>query len=95
VVVHQPPYGVQDTLFNGESSGSVSLHRFIEEVQPDILLCGHIHEARGEGRIGATRVVNAGELRRGFGAVVEIDCGSDEGKKGSNNISIKWIELNG
>jgi len=26
-------------------------------------------------------------------AVVEIDCGSDEGKKVSNNISIKWIEL--
>jgi len=95
VVVHQPPRGVQDTLFNGESSGSVSLHRFIEEVQPDLLLCGHIHEARGVGRIGATRVVNAGELRRGFGAVVEIDCGSDEGKKDSNNISIKWIELDG
>ncbi len=100
IVVHQPPRGVQDTLYNGESSGSFSLRRFIEEVQPDLLLCGHIHEARGAGYIGRTKVVNVGELRKGFGAIVEIiTC--DEKRNNDNinnvnninNISIEWINL--
>jgi Icc-related predicted phosphoesterase len=81
VVVHQPPRRAQDTLYNGESSGSVSLRRFVEEYQPALILCGHIHEARGQCRIGSTRVVNVGELRRGFGALIEI----------GEEITVNWI----
>ena len=81
VVVHQPPRGAQDTLYNGESSGSVSLRRFVQEYQPDLLLCGHIHEARGECRIGSTRIVNVGELRQGFAALIEI----------GEEITANWI----
>jgi Icc-related predicted phosphoesterase len=81
VVVHQPPRGAQDTLYNGESSGSVSLRRFVEEYQPDLLLCGHIHEARGESFIGSTRIVNVGELRQGFAALIEI----------GEEIAVNWI----
>ncbi|MCX6673637.1 MAG: metallophosphoesterase [Methanothrix sp.] len=81
VVVHQPPWGAQDTLYNGESSGSVSLRRFVEEYQPDLLLCGHIHEARGECFIGSTRIVNVGELRQGFAALIEI----------GEEITVNWI----
>ncbi len=80
--MHQPPRGAHVTLYNGESSGSVSLRRFIEEYQPHLLLCGHIHEAQGQCRIGSTRVVNVGELRQGFGALIEI------GEK----ITVDWIE---
>jgi uncharacterized protein len=72
IVVHQPPRGAQDRLYNGESSGSVSLRRFVEEYQPDLLLCGHIHEDRGECSIGSTRIINVGELRRGFAALIII-----------------------
>ena len=81
VVVHQPPRGAQDTLYNGESSGSVSLRRFVEECQPDLLLCGHIHEARGESFIGSTRIVNVGELRQGFAALIKI----------GEEIAVNWI----
>jgi len=81
VIVHQPPWGAQDTLYNGESSGSVSLRRFVEEYQPDLLLCGHIHEAQGECCIGPTRIVNVGELRRGFAALIEI----------ADKITVNWI----
>lgn len=81
VVVHQPPQGAQDTLYNGESSGSVRLRRFVEEYQPDLLLCGHIHEARGESFIGSTRIVNVGELRQGFAALIEI----------ADEIAVNWI----
>jgi len=81
VVVHQPPRGAQDTLYNGESSGSVSLRRFVQEYQPDLLLCGHIHEARGESFIGSTRIVNVGELRRGYASIIEI----------ADEITVNWI----
>jgi hypothetical protein len=81
IVVHQPPRGAQDRLYNGESSGSVCLRRFIEEYQPDLLLCGHIHEDRGEGNIGSTRIVNVGELRQGFGALIDL----------GETIKVHWI----
>jgi hypothetical protein len=64
-----------------ESSGSVSLRRFVEEYQLDLLLCGHIHEARGESFIGSTRIVNVGELRQGFAALIEI----------GEEITVNWI----
>jgi uncharacterized protein len=81
VIVHQPPRGAQDTLYNGESSGSVSLRRFVQEYQPDLLLCGHIHEARGTCFVGSTRIVNVGELRQGFAALIEI----------GEEITVNWI----
>jgi hypothetical protein len=81
VVVHQPPRGAQDTLYNGESSGSFCLRRFVEEYQPDLLLCGHIHEDRGESCIGSTRIVNVGELRQGFAALIIL----------GEEIRVHWI----
>jgi Icc-related predicted phosphoesterase len=72
VVTHQPPFGFLDTLYNGEPSGSVSLRRFLEERQPDLLLCGHIHEARGRAWLGRTLGVNVGELRCGYSAFIEL-----------------------
>lgn len=80
MVTHQPPFGFLDTLYNGEPSGSVSLRRFLEEFQPDLLLCGHIHEARGEARLGRTLGVNVGELRRGYSALIEL----------SDDICVRW-----
>jgi len=84
ILTHQPPRDAQDTLYSGQSSGSVGLRRFVVERQPDLLLCGHIHEDRGEARIGATRVINVGELRRGHAAQIEVGDG----------IFMDWISLN-
>jgi len=84
VVTHQPPFGFLDTLYNKEPSGSVSLRRFLEERQPDLLLCGHIHEARGVDRLGRTLGVNVGELRCGYSAFVEFNDG----------ISVHWNAIN-
>lgn len=81
VLTHQPPRGARDLLYNGEISGSLGLRRFIEEFQPDLLICGHIHEDRGEASIGRTKIINVGELRRGYAAFVEIN----------EDIKIKWI----
>ena len=81
ILSHQPPRGAQDTLYSGESSGSTGLCRFLEDFQPDLLLCGHIHEARGESLVGKCRVVNVGEMRQGFAVMVEI----------GDEISVQWI----
>jgi Icc-related predicted phosphoesterase len=80
VVTHQPPFGVLDTLYSGQPSGCRSLRRFLEDYQPDLLLCGHIHEARGEARLGRTVIVNVGELRNGYRAMIDLD----------GEISIEW-----
>ena len=84
VITHQPPRGSRDLIYSGERTGSVGLRRFVEDFQPDLLLCGHIHEDRGEAMIGSAKVVNAGEMRRGYAAKIDLDL---EGE-----ISVEWIE---
>jgi Icc-related predicted phosphoesterase len=49
--------------------GSVAARRFIEQYQPDIAICSHVHEAEGiEENIGKTRVINVGKA----GKVIEV-----------------------
>jgi uncharacterized protein len=58
LVVHSPPKGYVD---GKRHLGSEAILRTIEEKQPRLVVCGHIHEAAGEeARVGATRVINAG-----------------------------------
>lgn len=71
---HAPPRGTAcDRLRSGEHVGSTVVRAFIEREQPDLVLCGHIHEARGIDAIGRTRVVNPGPAAAGHYAVVEVD----------------------
>lgn len=61
IVSHAPPHGTKlDKMFFGFHVGSKALRKFIEEKQPDMVLCGHIHEARGFDHIGRTLVINPG-----------------------------------
>lgn len=71
LAVHTPPKGsLCDRLGNGAHVGSPAVRAFIEAVQPDVCLCGHIHESRAVDRIGRTVVVNPGALGAGGYAVV-------------------------
>ncbi len=83
VLTHQPPRDTRDTIYTGEHTGCISLRRFLEEYQPDLLLCGHIHEDRGESQVGPTRIVNVGELRQGHAAIIEL----------KDELTVNWIEL--
>ncbi|MGH3064888.1 MAG: metallophosphoesterase family protein [Gaiellaceae bacterium] len=48
------------------------LRALVEREQPDLVLCGRIHESRGEDTIGASRVVNPGPVAVGHYAIVDI-----------------------
>ena len=66
LIAHTPPHASAcDRLHNGTPVGSTAVREFIEEYQPEICICGHIHEARGEDRIGKTHVINPGTLGAG------------------------------
>lgn len=70
---HAPPYGTAcDRLRSGAHVGSASLRALVESERPDLVLCGHIHEARGEDDIGPTRIVNPGPVSAGHYALVEV-----------------------
>ena len=71
---HAPPMDTAcDRLGNGEHVGSAVIRTFIEREQPDLVLCGHIHESRGTDTIAAAQVVNPGPAFAGHYALVEID----------------------
>jgi Icc-related predicted phosphoesterase len=73
---HSPPHATGcDRLRSGEPVGSRSLRAFVETAQPDLVLCGHIHESRGEDRIGRARIANPGPAFAGHFALVEVGAG--------------------
>jgi predicted phosphohydrolase len=76
VITHGPPMGHVDQTARGESVGCEALTEALERLQPRLHLCGHIHEAAGESRLGRTRVINASNLDLRYapaGAPVVID----------------------
>lgn len=72
-VPHAPPYNTRlDTIMLGKHVGSTAVREFIEQHQLDVVVCGHIHEARGIDSISRTKIVNCGPAGRGYYAVIEI-----------------------
>lgn len=67
MVTHVQPGG--SLLSLGIFPGSSGVRRAVEEFQPDIHLCGHVHESEGiEEVIGKTKVINVGKK----GKVIEV-----------------------
>ncbi len=65
MVTHIHPEG----SISGAYIGSASVRKAIEKFQPDMHLCGHLHETEGaEEKIGKTRVINVGIK----GKIIEI-----------------------
>ncbi|MBI2668940.1 metallophosphoesterase family protein [Candidatus Woesearchaeota archaeon] len=67
MVTHIQPS--ESILGLGVFPGNKGVRKAIEQFQPDVHICGHIHETHGiEDRIGRTRVINVGKK----GVIVEI-----------------------
>lgn len=60
LIVHSPPRGYLDG--SGDTHfGSEEILKVVEDKQPRIVLCGHIHECWGQdGNIGNSRIFNLG-----------------------------------
>jgi Icc-related predicted phosphoesterase len=73
LVTHAPPFGTKtDKIQAGTHVGSKSVRQYIEQKQPMVALCAHVHEARGIDQLGRTLVVNPGPITKGFAAEVII-----------------------
>lgn len=61
LVSHSPPKGVVDLSSRGVNLGSIAIREAIEQQQPALVVCGHIHESAGEqAQIDNSVVINAG-----------------------------------
>ena len=62
MVTHVHPSDSKMANFSSFVPGSSGLKKAIDELQPDFLLCSHVHEAEGiEEMIGNTKVLNVGQ----------------------------------
>lgn len=69
MVTHIPPYKTTVDDLGLGNVGSESVRKIIEKLQPDIALCGHIHETMGrKDKIGKTTVFNVGRE----GTIIEV-----------------------
>ncbi len=74
LISHAPPLNTRvDKLANGSHAGSSAVRNFIEKYQPDLCVCGHIHEAAGSDHIGETPIFNPGMLSKGGWIKTVID----------------------
>jgi Icc-related predicted phosphoesterase len=61
MVTHVHPSDSKMEKFSSFVPGSSGLKKAIDDIQPDFLLCSHVHEAEGiEEKIGKTTVINVG-----------------------------------
>lgn len=69
LVLHSPPQGHCDSNGSGDHFGSPALLQAIEDKQPRLSVCGHIHESWGcESQIGDSPVCNLGPKGTWFAA---------------------------
>lgn len=69
MITHLPPFGTKiDALW--EHVGSKAIRKKVEELEPDVVLCGHIHETAGKSeKIGNSTVINVGKE----GVIIDIE----------------------
>ncbi len=74
LVSHVPPLKTSvDKLRSGKHVGSSAIRSVIERFQPELCICGHIHEAKGKDMIENTAIYNPGMLRMGGWITVKIE----------------------
>lgn len=73
LVSHCPPKSTKiDRVSVGLHAGSTSVRKFVEKMQPILVVSGHIHEAQGTDMIGTSTLVNTGPAHRGEYAQITL-----------------------
>ncbi|MBD3259881.1 hypothetical protein GF371_04605, partial [Candidatus Woesearchaeota archaeon] len=66
-MTHAPPHNTKLDAIHGSHAGCKTLRKFIENLQPDLMICGHLHENEGkEDAVGETKLINPGWHGRFF-----------------------------
>lgn len=90
LVTHAPPLDTNsDKIASGAHVGSSAVRKIIEETQPTLNVCGHVHESIGQDTIGNTVVVNPGDANTGHACIIELSQEDIENKK----VNIELIEI--
>jgi Icc-related predicted phosphoesterase len=72
-LTHAPPANTKlDMIATGAHVGSLSVRKLIENLQPNVAVCAHIHESRGFDKIGESVVVNPGRFPEGYCSLISI-----------------------
>ena len=67
LVSHGPPFGYCDKVLEGMNVGSETLLNRINDILPTMVICGHIHEARGEAITAwGHKIINVASVDRGY-----------------------------
>jgi Icc-related predicted phosphoesterase len=84
-VTHVPPINTKlDLIYSGMHVGSEAVRKFIENKQPEVAICSHIHEGKGIDCIGKTTIINPGRFSEGYCGIVKVE---------EKNIEAKIINL--
>ena len=77
IVSHGPCHGFGDLTPRLENVGSIALYNRILEINPKLLVVGHIHNGVGEYKVGNTVIINASVVNEKYklinnGTIIEI-----------------------
>ena len=76
LISHNPPRDTAcDLTSGGLHVGSQAVRDFILQCQPDVCVCGHIHESKAVDRLGRTVIVNPGLFADGGFAFLSLRDG--------------------
>ncbi|RAP48748.1 MAG: metallophosphoesterase [Methanosphaera sp. rholeuAM6] len=90
LVTHAPPLDTNaDKIESGAHVGSMAVRKIIEETQPTLNVCGHVHESIGQDTIGETTIVNPGDASTGHACIIEL---TEEDIK-NKNVNVELIEM--
>lgn len=92
LVTHAPPLDTNaDRIPDGNHVGSCAVRKIIEQTQPTLNICGHIHESVGQDKIGDTTVINPGDANSGHLCIIELSQ-EDIADKKISNVDLITIE---
>jgi uncharacterized protein len=70
---HEPPSNTKADQVSGGNVGSGALRHIIETYQPNLNVCGHIHESKSIDHIKGTTVINVGQASNGHFLKLRVD----------------------
>lgn len=86
LLTHAPPYDTKaDKIPDGSHVGSQGVLKIIEEFQPEVNVCGHIHEAKSTDKVGETIIANPGMLKDNGAVLITVEDGS--------NFNVELVDL--